>query len=390
MHHTPHPKLLYHSGMETEQDNPFTPGIGVPPPFRAGHKRATGELDRQLRRVCQGKPGNGVVLHGPRGNGKTTLLGELFDNAQSKGALAYTLRTTTMTGGLGELRGQLMEGSPSVFEKVRSVGGSAFGFGASLAFTETRPVKLDDALNRMLAEKPVVLLVDEAHEMPADSGGAILQIAQDCILRRLPLLLVLAGTPGLEENLARMHASFWERCIRLRIERLESDDDVREALSVPAKQFGRPFDDDALDLLVPECQRYPYFVQVIGSATWDASDESGNTRCITLENAKAGLAAANLVREEFYESRRSEAERQGVLPAAEAVSRAMVAKGKDPRLRDKELKSVLEEATSSAGSPPLIARDALARLGLIWKTAGRNWEPGIPSLCAYLAEHSED
>lgn len=94
----------------------------------------------------------------------------------------------------------------------------------------------------------------------------MLEAIQECISRRLPLLALLAGTPGLPDHLRQMGATHWERASQWPVGRLESDEEVRAALSTPASQSGLPIDEDAPELLVRESQRHPFFVQLVGSA----------------------------------------------------------------------------------------------------------------------------
>jgi len=54
----------------------FTPGSGAIPPYLAGRSREQGVLGEQLELVASGaSPPADVLLIGPRGNGKTALLG---------------------------------------------------------------------------------------------------------------------------------------------------------------------------------------------------------------------------------------------------------------------------------------------------------------------------
>ncbi len=55
--------------------NPFVAGIGAVPPFLAGRELEQGLLRNRLARLAQAAAtGTFVLLHGPRGNGKTALL----------------------------------------------------------------------------------------------------------------------------------------------------------------------------------------------------------------------------------------------------------------------------------------------------------------------------
>lgn len=381
-------RSVYDSHMETRQFNPFSIG-GEPPPYRAGHARVVDILGERLEQVRVDETGDTLIMCGPRGNGKTTLLGELWHRARAAGVLPCTLFPKSMRFGDGRLTGRLAIENRRA-KGVRMLVGRAFGFRGGADFEPTGPVDILGALDCLLDRTPVLLLVDEAHKMPADCGGLFFQALGDCVLRGLPLLTVLAGSPGIDTGLSRMSDGSSDHCLRLPVGRLESDEVTREAFSIPAEQNGRPFDDDALGLLVAESQRHPYFVQVLGFESWKASVAAGNSRRISLADAEAGLVFADKERSRFYMERRDEIRRHKILPEAEAVSKAMVAKGTDPVLSDDELRRALEGAITSGKQSTIAAQRKIACLGLAWRETGDRWVPGIPSLCAYVARRSKD
>ncbi len=247
--------MVYHSGMEVAPDNPFQPGAGLFPPLRAGHERAAAFLAWRLRQTLDGNSGDIVVLHGPRGNGKTVLLSELRRQAGAD-VRQHSLTTGMMAGDQDVIAREL---APKGFT-MRDVKGVGIGFGgakAEVGFQKSVGMTPWQALRATLGEEPVLLAIDEAHEMPVKFGQDLLQATQDCVAIGLRLLVVLAGTPGLRAHLGKMHASFWERCQKLRIGRLETVDAVKAALTEPAARRGMSFNGDALALLVGESQRYP-------------------------------------------------------------------------------------------------------------------------------------
>lgn len=402
---------MYHWVMARQKYNPFKPGWGEIPPHRAGHEAQFRLLCRKLERIHRGETGGGVALYGPRGNGKTVLLGELCRKAEAASLRIIEVRTGEMVGDPGRL-GTLLKvqehppkpPSKSLLTRVLSLlrirngthklpRAKKAGIGvaevmqAEVEFEDPEKLTPTEAL-LAASSRPLLMLVDEAHEMPPPFGKILLQAAQACLNKGRPLLVVLAGTPGLEENLRKTEASFWERCEHLRLGRLESEDAVRDALALPAKRSGMPIDDDALGLLVRDTQRYPYFVQLMGRESWDVAHEQEGRNRITIADAQAGIDIARGKLLMLYDGRRGEMERQGVLAAAEAVSRAINARGRDGRLSEVALKDAVESATPANGRPPDEVVETLSRLGLIWRTPSLEWEAGIPSLCSFVADRA--
>lgn len=373
--------------MGTPKANPFTPNMGLAPPLRTGHEQAALTLGDMLTRICGGKAGGGVVLCGPRGNGKTALLGELCRKARDAGVLACTLIPASMRGDSRTVTGQPRdERKPGPGTDSRD-GNGVFDFCREAGLVDDGQVDLRSALRSLSTRSPVVLVVDGAHEMPAAPGKVLLQAVQALMMPDFPLLLALAGTPGIKANLRGMRAGFewWEQ---LRIGRLESDEAVRDALAIPARIAGLPIDGDALDLLAAESERYPFLVQLLGDRSWDAATSRG-ARTVTLADAREGVAAARSRMRDLHGGRRQEAIDLGILAEAEAVSRAVVDRKPTGEISHEDLMGVLREAETAGGRDPKEALEMLANLGLVWENPGQGWEPAIPSLCGFLAGQAE-
>lgn len=372
--------------MESDNGNPFKPGFGRRPPHIAGHKEATSTLKRSLRNIlAPGNAGEGIILYGPRGNGKTTLLDELERLALKGGATVRHLSAAALEKGVRAVcRALLLEG-PGPKSVLRWLWGRWMQVTNPLHSGFEPHASIEAVLRSLMKKGPLLVLVDEAHVMPAETGKHLFQAVQKCIREDRPLLLVLAGTPSIKDALGKTHASFVERSVKLPIGRLESTAAARDALAIPANRAGMPFDDDALDLLVIESQLYPFFLQMLGNAAWEAAMEAGH-KSITLQDARDGVERSNGQRMEFYADRVAELSKQGILVEAKAVSRAMKDRGENPSLPLMALPRILKDAASVTGNSPEKVQRKLVHTGLVWYvSATTQWEPGIPSLCDHLA-----
>ena len=369
--------------------NPFVPGRGRIPPYLAGREA---EQSRLLDLLAYLQAGEGAprdaVLSGPRGNGKTALLRWFQREMQASGEdIDVVWLTPGDTPDLDSLAtrlvppsrfGSLRPDTPSFSVGIGRLGWELGGRGGSLSLL----------LAARCARRPLVLLLDEAHTLDREVGRTLLN-ASRTVSAEAPFLLVMAGTPGLQAHLNTMSATFWSRAEKLGIDRLDATAAAAALVRPLADQ--RPatvFDDGALARVVEESQCYPYFVQLWGAALWAAA-RAGETELI--DDSVVAVAAPEFGRQRsaYYEDRREELEREGVLDLAAGVAAAFGERG---MLRSRELNAVIAQASPGDDSTAQILRyrDRLATLGYVWKPPDAEdlWQPGIPSLMDYIAAHA--
>ena len=126
---------------------------------------------------------------------------------------------------------------------------------------------LEKALLTRLQEQPVLLLMDEVMHYDLASLTSVLQVSQLMIGEKLPLAVILAGTPDLVHHLNDTKASFIERRKNIRIN-LFNDDESADALRTPLTNCGIEVEAEALEMMVALSDNYPYFVQLIGQEVW--------------------------------------------------------------------------------------------------------------------------
>ena len=369
------------------RQGPFRPGPGGLPPYLAGR-----ESEQALCRALLGDlqdglaPPREVVLHGPRGNGKTALLVWLQQEAASYPGV--DVLHLTPAGVPTETK--LVERLLPAFWRQRLTPREVSVHGITWRPGQDDSPPLDEALAVRARKRALVLLLDEAHTLDAGVGCALLNAGQQ-VGRKLPFLLVLAGTPSLRSHLNTMNASFWNRAERRPIGRLDAQASAA-AIRRPLAGENIKIDEDALAHVVRESHGYPYFVQLWGEAAWRqavaavSAPESG--RRLT----RAAVAVAQVVfdreKNDYYLDRYEELERSRLLPAARAVADAFEVQ---PLLDDGQLEAALRRGLGGASGPNRVAKakETLHYLGYVWRPEARPiWEPGLPNLMDYLREYA--
>lgn len=364
---------------------PFRPGPGGLPPYLAGRQAEQDLFSDLLEDLAAGiPPPREVLLHGPRGNGKTALLRWLRDRTGSYPAVDAVHLTPSMCRTTGDLAERLLAESRWKKRSSRadpSVDGVAWQPG------EGRPPAVDEVLRARASRRPVVLMFDEAHTLDPGVGRSLLNASQ-VVGRDLPLLLVLAGTPGLKAHLRTMSASFWSRSRSVAIGRLP-DESAADAIRRPLANDGVAVTDEALTLILAESHGYPYFLQLWGEAVWRraaaTSPEGKRVTTAVVETARADFEAEQGI---YYRERYDELKKADRLPAARAVADAF--EGQD-LLADADLEAALGRGLGEESPRDEVRRveELLYDLGYIWRPGPRpRWEPGIPSLMEYLRQNT--
>ena len=237
----------------------FRPGTGGLPPHLAGREHEQQICSVFLDQLRQGKaPPRELILYGPRGNGKTTLLTWLQQTAA-----AHPVDVINLSPAMIPTEEILVDRLLSPTWWQRLVPGEVSLRGVKWQPARPRHARsLDEVLAARTMKKPLLLLLDEAHTLDARVGHALLNASQ-IVGRKQPFLVVMAGTPHLESRLSEMNVSFWSRSELLPIGRLNAVA-TADALRLPLERENVVVDDDALEHVVAANQGYPYFVAVVG------------------------------------------------------------------------------------------------------------------------------
>ena len=213
-------------------------------------------------------------------------------------------------------------------------------------------------------------------------GTSFLNAAQAAKRDELPFLLVAAGTPDAPSRLREMGTHNERGFEQIRIGRLDRAATIA-ALAEPAEDSGRPFTEGAVRLVAEESQDYPYFIQLLGSAAWNAAEREG-ARTKSRSRRRDGASPRRRRRSRGSTAGGTmEAVKHRVDAALGPVVALLTRQRRAHRLRG-----------APFGPPPGRSRETptdririallekLSDLGVIWETADNRWELGIPSFGA--------
>jgi len=297
--------------------NPYAPGAGTPPPELAGREELREQVRVAVERLRRGSPSKSILMVGLRGVGKTVLLDRMRDDAEASGI--HTLRIEAPEGRslpallAPELRVALLRLSRN--EHAKALGERALralaGFARALKVKfhdievgldfEPEPGLADNGdlehdLAALLetvgaaaqrAGTALVLFIDELQYVKEDELAALITGLHRTAQRRLPVGLVGAGLPQLRGRMGRAK-SYAERLFDFPEIGELTPPAARQALVKPALDQGVELTEDALEQILVETHRYPYFLQEWGKHAWQVAERSP----ITLKDVQSASAVA--------------------------------------------------------------------------------------------------
>ena len=372
--------------MEDAPLNPFVPGRGLLPPHLGGRDGEQEALARMLAYLQAGRSApRDIVLIGPRGNGKTVLLGWFEQTIKDRAAVDVVWLTPSTIPDMDALGTALAP--PRRFRDLLPNDLSlSFGLGKLGWELGGRFHSLAQLLAARCQSRPLVLLLDEAHTLEKAIGQPLLNVSQ-LVSREAPFLLVLAGTPGLWAHLNTFDASFWDRCESIGVGRLSADASADVVAKPMAPEIS--FEEGALRRVVGIGGGYPFFLQLWGEVLWDKARNAG-ARLIDADIVDDALPVFENRRTAFYQIRCAELNRLGALSAAEALAAAFSGRA---TLTERACRQAVA-GTLPEGTDPVRAGDlleGLRSLGYVWSPPGKlDLEPGIPSLMEFVDANAGD
>jgi len=317
--------------MRSAANNPFNPGFGDADVW-VERPEQLGVIHSMVDRAVTGAKQAPRLIEQERGYGKTTLLAAVEDYVHDWAPGAIVVRVAAVDGepftalfvsrlvaalrhasAAAELVGAVTD-ALSRIRQVRLAGVLDVALDDG-GVDQPASIALLDALGRLGeaaradGDRPVVLLLDEAHVIDPQSLRAVFTALQEVINRPdgsgrvLPFAVLLAGLPGLRSRFKQHRVTFGERCRDLELDRLD-DEAIRDAL-LRFERFneqGVRFAPDAIERLIEECDGHPHVFQLLGEGAWDATPDAD---VITVADVEAGLASSRRERSRIAAARLS-------------------------------------------------------------------------------------
>ena len=393
--------------------NVFPAGSSAPPPLLVGRERHIGQLKALGLEILNGGPKGdppsriGVVIHGPRGTGKTALL-TLFkkEMARMKSRVVSLsgdrLSSPHAAAAILSRAGAAPASHPSASEHRISV--SVAPAEASYSHRQEQAqapgshlvAEAVSALFDGRKSTPVLIAADEAHTADPTTLGLAMSAVQEAAGERHPVGFCFAGTPDLLDVIRQAKATWF-------LDRAQDDrlcgvgnltgQECHDAIAEPLRALGVDFDVDALRTAAARCGGSPYFTQALGRAGLSSASVSG---CAFADFSAGSPAlaefdrAVNLRYREAWDTLRglgltASTRQMGVLWRAHLA-------GVLPHLNEDMLSAAIESGMEHAPSTqkPQVATAGeaqirLRHLGLVWDPQRRDeWELGLPSFFAHV------
>ena len=381
-----------------KQDNPFTPGTGHSPPLLAGRDEETRLLALMLDRLngprtaeqakLAREPFPPIKIVGPRGAGKTALLGWTKKRAKQQNIRFVTCERLKQDKGqdavlllLRDIAGPLKNALSLIKGFGFNVAGKA---GASMELHQAN-VFFTKVTEAVVKKEPLLLLLDEVHHYDLAMLAWLLQGSQKLIAEGYPLGVVLAGTPGLDSHLDKAESTFIVRSEEIYINAL-SDAATRGALLAPFEKAGVKMMPAALKTLAAQTDNYPFFIQVVGRAAWDEMAASGrevvDARLVARIKERTRARRHSLYAKAYREMRKGQ-----LMPYARQVMKLLDRNG-GRALEDDVIEALVE---ANAGVDGVKAEEIYVSLcedGFIW-TDEDETVPGFPSFFDYCKDRHE-
>ena len=377
---------------EQSLDNPFYPGTGSVPEHLVGRETEQALLRQALRAIAGPREDYGPLLGraprplkivGPRGVGKTTLLGWTKSVVNPKKVDVVSLDDLPDSDS-GEAFSEFLGELANIpgFDPKQHVESQALKYlQMALNWRPGQPAVLGfrQILQERLQVRPLLLLLDEVMHYDEKMLGKLLRHGQTLMRDRWPLAIVLAGTPALNMHLKKVDATFINRAEEININDLDPAA-TRDALVKPFTDRDVAVTDEALELMVSWTDDYPYFIQIVGSKVWDAKKGAAE---VDVDLVRSVEQAVHDERNLFYASIYSMIDDDDEL--LECAMKAVAAIDAAPKpLTPRQVRTRIAEGTGLSSKDARNAFNQLLDIGLFWVTGDVEVHAAIPSFFNYF------
>lgn len=260
--------------------NPFKPTAGARPPLLVGRDDMRQDFAESIENG-PGAPGLLSIFTGPRGIGKTVMLGEIEDEALLHG---WVVISETATAGLVERIGSAIRAAGEELgdgPTGRRITGVTLGmFRVDTQLPAVRELHWRRQATELLAKlnakgTGLLISIDEIHAVDRTELSEIAAVVQHLIRESLPIGLVLAGLPKAVEDLLNEGVStFLRRAEKYDLHKA-SISDVAAAFRDTFAESGVSISDMHLHQLAEATGGYPFLIQLVGYHVWSQARNAG-------------------------------------------------------------------------------------------------------------------
>lgn len=381
--------------------NPYTPD--ATPRMFVGREDELDQVRARLDGVVQyGEMSPLMVFTAPRGQGKTSLLRRVAEDAQHQGFVTVWVSCVSKARFLPDLvqavdrslrRAELTSDRWASRLETLTVEVGVPGAKVSTGF-RTRGATPEPQISRVGAVESllheaavavrgrggagVLVLLDELHAPDLTDTAVLLNALQNLSGERAvnPLAVIGAGLPATPEHLTKA-ATFAERTTFAALPRLGPRASA-DALIAPAAEVGVPWSTTALAVAEGHADGYPYLLQLFGAATWDAARPDPGTT-LTEAHVIAGSVQVATRAGAMFRAR------WGTATPMEREFIAAMANHPDERVPRADIASIMGRTTAAIS----VVRNRLIDRGIIEPAGHGLLRFTIPGFDAYVRNDTD-
>lgn len=373
--------------------NPFGLGRGEIPPYFPGREMEQHHLRALINELKQQvSPSKGTILSAPRGYGKTALLNWLIEKVRTEEK--DNIDIIEIAPDKIQTEADLINrvALPDWIERLQEKTGLDISFDGyrglqikedtkSKKQRQISPHLLTEELMRRCSQKPIILIVDQAHTLNPRIGAKLLNTSQK-IKNEVPFEFIMAGRPGLLDHLKKIDATFWERNDIL-MPGLLSYKEAYKALADPLETLQVTEGQKILEELAQDSQGYPLFTQIYGAKLFNRL-QLKETGQIDNKIEKQALKDIRNRKELFYDNRYDGLDELELIEIATTVAEHYETQ---QVASENEIKEILSSVTLPERYTTENAQQELQNEGYIWRADPSDqkvFHPGIPSLMTFI------